>query len=208
MIQRIRDAQVIAILRKTDYQTAMELVSILIEAGLSAIEITLDGSDALSIITTLKKDYPTLCIAAGTVLTPNDVQNAVVAGADFLISPHWDPLLFAEASKHETLYIPGVLTPTEVMQAHHFGVNVLKLFPASSLGPQYLQDLRGPFANTLFIPTGGITPETAVTFLNAGAVAVGMGSSLMPKKEISQHDWLGAKGIIERSLQNIRARVR
>lgn len=208
-VKRLSEAQIIAVLRNMSFKKTIKLTEILVQAGVSAIEITMDATEAPEILQYLRKTYGSaLWLGAGTILSQEDAQKAQAAGAEMLISPHWDLTLYQVAKRLMIPYVPGVLTPTEIMQAQKEGVNLLKLFPAGSLGVAYFKDLLGPFSRTLFIPTGGITVQMASDFLQAGALAIGMGSGLIPKKQVEQEDWLGVQQILEDNLALIRERLR
>jgi len=149
-------------------------------AGLAAMEVTLNSPDALSHITHLRKHLNArLLIGAGTVRTPEHVDQALAAGAEFLIAPGFDAATVAKAHGEGVSILPGVFTATEAGVAAAAGCRMLKLFPAEALGPAYLKSLRAPLSDLQFVPTGGVTPENIGTWRKAGAVAVAAGSQLI-----------------------------
>jgi 2-dehydro-3-deoxyphosphogluconate aldolase/(4S)-4-hydroxy-2-oxoglutarate aldolase len=210
IVARIREAGVIAVLRRLPPDTAYDIVDALLEGGLKAVELTMDSPAAAEVIAGVRERAGNdLLIGAGTVMTAAQVDEALEAGADFLVSPHLDESLVAKAQEAERLFIPGVMTATEVARAQRAGAEVLKLFPAGSLGPGYLKDLLGPFRGTPFIPTGGITPERVGDYLRAGALAVGVGSALTPATAISQRDWAAIRQLastLVRQVDEVRSR--
>lgn len=187
----IKRAGAIAILRRQPSNLVSSVVDALMAGGITAIEVTFDSEGAQELIQTLRKTFgKDLFIGAGTLMTPTQVQQAVEAGADVLLSPHFDGTLVEIAASLGAVMIPGIVTPTEIVQATRTGADILKLFPAGPLGPLYLKDLLGPFHGTSFVPTGGITVDNAADFIRAGAIGVGMGSALVPKHEVEAGDWI------------------
>lgn len=119
------------------------------------------------------------CVGAGTVLDVSSASAGIGAGASFLVSPHTDPNLIEWASEHGVPFIPGAFTPTEVLNAWRAGAALVKLFPAGSVGADFIRDLRGPLREIPLLPTGGITLDNAAQFLRAGAWGLGIGSALI-----------------------------
>lgn len=178
--QALRDRRVIAILRGNFRQEQVDQIAdILLAHGFGAIEYTWNSPAAPEVIAHLSgRSDKALLVGAGTLTTVSDVRTAVRAGADFLITPHWDGELSACAQKHGCLLIPGVFTPTEVQAARSCGRHLLKLFPASLGGPSHLRALKGPFEDVDFVPTGGVDVSNAAAYLEAGAAAVAIGSAI------------------------------
>lgn len=182
---------ILAILRGFNKQETYDTVQALMEAGIFMVEITSDSPNAWNVINTLKNMESRLVVGAGTVLDTATAREAIEAGADFIFSPVVRPEVIQIAHRYGRMAIPGVMTPSEALLAIECGADIVKLFPAGSLGVNYLKEMRGPFPYIPFIPTGGITRENAVAFIEAGAVAVGMGSALIKK------DWLKTKNFAE-----------
>lgn len=190
VLEHVKSVGVVPIFRKLPPQVLLPLCEAVVTGGARAVEVTVESEGAFESISAIRQQFgDRLLIGAGTLMTPEEVQQAVEAGADFLLSPHLDPELIATARQLGHPFVPGVATPTEVIQAVRAGAEILKLFPASSLGSSYLKDLLGPFKGKLFIPTGGITVDNAAEFIRAGAIGVGIGSSLASKAEIDAEDW-------------------
>jgi 2-dehydro-3-deoxyphosphogluconate aldolase / (4S)-4-hydroxy-2-oxoglutarate aldolase len=201
----LQSARVIAILRKIPIEYLTSTVQALVNGGVRVVEVTLDSENALEAVRTLHERFgDTLMVGAGTVMTVAQAEQAVESGARFLVSPHFDVELLRAATDLGTCLIPGVLTPSEIVAAKKAGANVLKLFPAGSLGPAYIKDLLGPFAGTAFIPTGGIQPEQAHEYIRAGALAVGLGSALIRKSDIENENWETITEATRRLLQTIK----
>jgi 2-dehydro-3-deoxyphosphogluconate aldolase/(4S)-4-hydroxy-2-oxoglutarate aldolase len=128
-------------------------------------------------------------LGAGTVLTPDDAINAVEAGAQFIVSPSTSIATIEAAKSRGVVVCPGALTPTEVVTAWQAGADIVKIFPASVMGPKYLRDLHGPLPDVRFMPTGGVNLDTARAYLENGAVALGVGGDLINAKLMESGDF-------------------
>ena len=168
---------IVAILRAPTADGFAAVADVLIDAGITALEVTLTSRGALEALAGLRRQLPqSVALGAGTVLTPDDAKAAVDAGAEFLISPVFDPALVAAA---EVPFYPGTSTPTELYAAHRAGAPLVKLFPAAGLGPGFLRNVRAPLPQINVMPTGGIKLEDVADWLLAGARAVGLGGPLV-----------------------------
>jgi 2-dehydro-3-deoxyphosphogluconate aldolase/(4S)-4-hydroxy-2-oxoglutarate aldolase len=176
----VRDGRVIAIGRGLDPATVPAIGEALAAGGVRAFEVTLNSPAALEAIAALAERFEPdrLLVGAGTVLDLDAAAAAVVAGARFLVMPHTDPDLVAWATDRGIPAFPGALTPTEVLAAWRAGATAVKVFPASTVGPSFVRELRGPLPQVPLVPTGGITLDSAPDFIAAGALAVGLGSWL------------------------------
>ncbi len=172
---------VVAIARRLDAMTAPIVAQALADGGVGAFELTLNEpvASALRAIEAIAARPSGLAIGAGTVLTIEAAAAAIDAGASFLVMPHTDAALVAWATERGIPAFPGAATPTEVLTGWRAGAAAIKLFPASALGPSFIRELAGPFPEIPLIPTGGVSAETAGSFIEVGAVAVGMGSWLV-----------------------------
>jgi len=178
--------RLIGIVRLDDEDLAVAAATCAIDAGLEAIEITFTLPTAARAIERLRSDRPQAQIGAGTVRDMGQLEEAIDAGAQFLVAPGLDPELVRAAQRHGVLMLPGVFTATEVDQALRCGAEVLKLFPAEPSGPSYLAALLQPFPEARLVPTGGIDAGNAADYLRAGAAAVAIGSSLFPARRIKE----------------------
>lgn len=159
--------------------------------GIVVLEVTLNSRGALEAITRLRGKFgEQLLIGAGSVRTSAQVDVAAGAGAQFLVSPNFDPASVARAQALGLLLLPGVLTPTEAQNAHAAGCRLLKLFPADAVGPAYLRALRAPLNDIDFVPTGGVTLDNVVNYAQAGAVAMAIGSALVSEQSHTQEEIL------------------
>jgi 2-dehydro-3-deoxyphosphogluconate aldolase/(4S)-4-hydroxy-2-oxoglutarate aldolase len=171
---------VVAILRGRQAGYLDAVVDVLVEAGIRSLEITLNTPGALDGIRAARERFgPSVTIGAGTVRSITDVDTAVAAGAQFLVSPYTDAVLSNRARELSTPYLPGAFTPTEVAAAWAGGATAVKLFPARLAGPRYLRDLREPLPDIPIVPTGGVNAENVAEWFAAGALAVGVGGSLI-----------------------------
>jgi 2-dehydro-3-deoxyphosphogluconate aldolase/(4S)-4-hydroxy-2-oxoglutarate aldolase len=173
--QRVIDSGVVAVLRAPDADGFVAVAEVLVTAGITAIEVTLTSRGAVEAIGLLRRELPDAVVGAGTVLTPDQARASVDAGASFLVAPVLDPAM----TGFGVPFYPGGLTPSEIFAAHRSGAPLVKLFPASAVGPRYIKDLHGPLPDVSIMPTGGIDIADVTTWLRAGAVAVGLGGPLL-----------------------------
>lgn len=183
-VDRLVVSRLIGIVRLNDLDAAVASAACAIESGLQVIEVTFTLPTAARAIERLRHEYPSAMIGAGTVRTRDELADAADAGAEFFVAPGLNPDLVEAAGRRGLPMIPGVFTASEVDAALRLGVQLLKLFPAEPLGPGYMASLLQPFPAARLVPTGGITPANAGTYMAAGAAAVAMGSSLFPAPRI------------------------
>lgn len=183
---RLGRERIIAVVRTDTTDGIFQAVEALKEAGITCVEITMTVPGAVRVIEHLCTNEPNLLVGAGTVLTREFAENCLAAGARFIVSPVCNPEVIKCAHQFNAPAIPGALTPSEVMTAWGCGADLVKIFPASRMGPRYLQELRGPMPSEIrFVPTGGITADNAAAYLRAGAYAVCVGSWLVDRKAIN-----------------------
>lgn len=190
--ERLEQNGVVAILRGSFEGSALlELGRALADAGVGAVELTLNSSDAYGGIRALARELgDDVLVGAGTVRSAGDAQRAIDAGASFLVSPHFGRDVSDAAHEADTLLVPGVLTATEAHTALAAGHPLLKLFPADLGGPSYMRALMAPLDDARFVPTGGIGPDNARAYVAAGATAVGIGGELT-------RDWPDLDRVVE-----------
>ncbi|MDP3273719.1 MAG: bifunctional 4-hydroxy-2-oxoglutarate aldolase/2-dehydro-3-deoxy-phosphogluconate aldolase [Deltaproteobacteria bacterium] len=171
-------------------QDAIPLAEALLAGGVRVLEITLRTPAALAAIEAIAKAIPSAIVGAGTVRNAEDARLAKQAGSAFVVSPGFSPSLVAACASLQMPLLPGVATASEVMAAHEAGLRFLKFFPAKNAGgPAMLQALGGPFFDVSFCPTGGITAETAQSYLTLPNVKVCGGSWLTPKELVQTGQW-------------------
>ena len=207
VLEGLRAAKVIAVVRADDCQEAIDITEAFVGGGLTAIELTFTTPGVDAAITAVRRRLGSkLLLGAGTITTPEQARAAAQAGADFLVCPHLDERLFSGMLATGLLAVPGVMTPSEVAAASRTGAIVVKLFPASTVGVGHLKALFGPFPGLQVIPTGGISPATAREWLSAGAVAVGLGGELLPKALREARAWEQISANASQLLAGIRAK--
>ncbi len=168
-----------------------------VRGGLSVLEITLTTPGALRAIETMAREDGAIP-GGGTVLTPDDARRVADAGGRFALSPVFDPAIIDEAHRLGLLAVPGTSTPNEILAAHRHGARLVKVFPAAALGgPAYIRAVRGPLPDIPLVPTNGITAETIAEYMQAGAVAVGVGGDVFPAGFTLEH--------VEQAARRIRA---
>ena len=197
---------IVAIIRLQDPASLRSVVDALIEGGIRAMEVTMTVPGAIELI---RKLAPTLAsdfiLGAGTVLDADTVHRAAQAGAQFIVSPVFRPEVIAAAHEDGIPAMPGCFTPTEILAAWDVGADVVKVFPATSVGPGYLKDVRAPLPQVKLMPTGGVSIDNAGDWLRAGAVAVGVGSSLVDSKAIAAGQFHVIAENARRIVANVRA---
>jgi 2-dehydro-3-deoxyphosphogluconate aldolase/(4S)-4-hydroxy-2-oxoglutarate aldolase len=178
-LEELRASRLLAIIRGTDPQAALDATLTLAGAGIRFIEVSLTSTSALEVIAKARAALgPDAWLGAGTALSAGDVADAAAAGASFIVTPALAPSVPAAVTAGLPV-VAGALTPTEVAAAQRDGATAVKLFPASLGGRDYLRALRDPFPGTAFVPVGGVDEPAAREYLAAGAVAVGVGSPLV-----------------------------
>ncbi|WP_343033623.1 bifunctional 4-hydroxy-2-oxoglutarate aldolase/2-dehydro-3-deoxy-phosphogluconate aldolase [Alkalicoccus luteus] len=176
---------IIAVIRKPPKEHVFSLVEALLKGGVTNLELTMQEHDSADTIHELVHRYgKEAWIGAGTVIDEAQAAAAVQAGASFIFSPNMDRRVIQTAKKLGAVSIPGVLTPTEALQAVEAGADCVKVFPASAFGPRYIKELKGPLPHVPIIPTGGIDRTNIADFREAGAIACGLGGSLVDRKLI------------------------
>lgn len=186
IVARLLAARLIGIVRLDDLQLAVTAAGAALEAGLGAVEVTFTLPSAPQAIERLRGQHPGALVGAGTVRTVVQMEDASAAGAQFLVAPGLNPELLAAARKRGLPLMPGVFTASDVDLGLRLGADLLKLFPAEPLGPAYLASLMQPFPEARLIPTGGVSADNAAAYLNAGAAALAMGSSLFPARRLTE----------------------
>jgi len=180
----IGESGVIGIIRIQTTEDLLAIAEALHRGGLNCLEITMNTPGALRAIESACEKLPQVLLGAGTILDAISAREAILAGAQFLVTPTVKLDVLEVAHRYGIPAIIGAMTPTEILTAWEAGADLVKVFPAAILGPKYLQEIRGPFPQIPLVPTGGITAENAGDFIRAGAVAVCVGSWLVDKKAI------------------------
>lgn len=188
----LRQARVVPILTLDDETDAVPIADALISGGIQLLEVTLRTRAGLRAIQRLRREFPELVLAAGTVRSLQDYHNAIDAGADFVVSPGAPYTLLQYGVTASIPLLPGIATPTELMTGLAFGFRGFKFFPAmASGGLPMVRSLSGPFADAWLVPTGGIQGEDVTDWLKEPNVAAVGGTWLVPEDRIAARDWPG-----------------
>jgi len=190
VIARIKSEGAVAVIRTDSMARALRAAEAVIAGGFRAVEITYSFPDATNAIAKLtESNERDLLIGAGTILSRQQADEAVGAGARFLVSPCVLPEVIDAAHELQVAIIPGAFTPTEIFTAHSLGADIVKIFPAVKFGPEYLKAIRGPLPNIPIMPTSGVDASNVADWFRAGAVAVGAVSSVLDPVLIQNGEW-------------------
>lgn len=190
----VEEHRLVAIVRLDDLQHGVALVEALLRGGVRAIELTLTNRDALRVVDAARHRVAEFAsgqatIGLGSVRKPSEANEAIAAGAQFLVSPIVHPGVIEIAKAAGVAVMPGAVTPTEMDTAWQLGADIVKVFPASSLGPSYIRDVLAPLPYLKLMPTGGVRVENMPDYFAAGAVAVGAGGSLVDPAAVVRKEW-------------------
>ena len=189
-LEIIAKTKLVAIVRLDDLSIAEELTCALIDGGIHAIEFTLTNTDAVPTIAEMRKRVDdSVAIGAGSVITAEQVWAVADAGAQFVVSPVWKREVNTACHEVDLPFMPGAFTPTEILQAWEWGASVVKVFPANHLGRRYIKDVLAPLPHLRLMPTGGVNIDNLHEFLENGAFALGVGSSLINNEAVADRDW-------------------
>lgn len=184
-LQRVLNTGLVAIIRASSGEQLVNVARALLEGGIDVIEVTFTVPRALEIIAAVRKDLgDKVLLGAGTVLDTETARAALLAGAEYIVSPTLNVDVIRLCNRYDKLAMPGVFTPTEALTAWEAGAEVIKVFPAEVLGPPYLKALKGPLPQIRLMPTGGVNLDTLRDFMQAGACAAGLGSALVEQKAL------------------------
>jgi 2-dehydro-3-deoxyphosphogluconate aldolase / (4S)-4-hydroxy-2-oxoglutarate aldolase len=177
--QRLKEAGIVSVMRRMKPDSVIQTVNVLKQAGIVVVEITVEHPDGFTCIKRLKEEnQDNLLLGAGTVLDAEAAKHAIDSGADFLVTPVVKADVITIANRCGLLVAAGAMTPTEILTAYELGADLVKVFPADSLGPSYLKYIKGPLQHIPLMPTGGIDQENMTAYFQNGAVCVGIGSAL------------------------------
>ncbi|MFC6786239.1 bifunctional 4-hydroxy-2-oxoglutarate aldolase/2-dehydro-3-deoxy-phosphogluconate aldolase [Halobaculum halobium] len=178
----MRESGVVAVLRGAQPETVVDTAEALVAGGVTALEVTADTAGATDMIATLSEALgDDALVGAGTVLDSETARAAIAAGAEFVVCPSFDEGVVETCNRYGVLCAPGVMTPTEAVNAYEAGADLVKVFPAKTVGPDHVAALKGPLGHLEIMPTGGVSPDNAADYIEAGAVCVGAGSALVDR---------------------------
>ncbi|MGM0446651.1 MAG: bifunctional 4-hydroxy-2-oxoglutarate aldolase/2-dehydro-3-deoxy-phosphogluconate aldolase [Methanobacteriota archaeon] len=186
---RITDGGVIAILRGVARDDAVAVADAVVDAGVTALEVTADTPNAMSSIEAIADRVDDALVGAGTVLDAETARAVELAGAEFLVTPTVNRSVIRTANRYGTPIAVGAYTPTEAIEAYEAGADAVKVFPAKTGGPAHVAAIGGPLPQVPLVPTGGVSADNAGEYVRAGAVAVGVGSSIVDDEAIAADDF-------------------
>ena len=186
----ILESKIIAVIRMSDSRKLFRVVEAVRQGGIRAVEITMTIPGAIDIIRTMAAERPEgALLGAGTVLDARSADAVIEAGADFVVSPVLDLDMVRACRTNDRFVAPGAFSPTEILTAWKNGADVVKVFPATSLGPKFFKDIRGPLPHIRLMPTGGVSVQNAKDFIEAGACCVAIGTALLDPRTIELGEW-------------------
>jgi len=188
ILNRMTAEGLIPVIRVSSAKEAMEVADAIKAGGVNFIEITMSVPGAIDVIKELSQKYKDdIILGAGTILDSETGRIALLAGAQFIVTPTLNLDLIQLAHRYSVPIVPGAMTPTEILTAWNAGADMVKVFPAAQLGgPEYIKALRGPLPHILYVPTGGVNLQNAGAFIKAGAAALGAGGELVDKKAVAE----------------------
>lgn len=204
-LRQILDDGIVAIVRSPHAQQLIGVARALAEGGVRAIEITMTVPNALDVIREVGREMGgQIRLGAGTVLDPETARAAILAGAEYVVSPALNLDVIRMCRRYDKPVMPGAFTPTEVLTAWEAGADVVKVFPADVGGPNYLKALLAPLPQIRLMPTGGVDLDTAAAFLKAGACCLGVGSALVDKDAVRTGDFARIRDLAARYVRIVR----
>jgi len=204
LLTLLRAERAIAVIRAPEMELGRQMALAVAAGGMGLIEITWNSDRAPELISNLRAELPDCTIGSGTLLDVLQLREAIAAGAQFLFTPHVNPVLIHAAVEAGVPIIPGAMSPTEIVTAHQAGASCVKVFPISAVGGvSYIKSLQAPLGEIPLIPTGGVTLENAKEFIKAGAIAVGLSGELFPQKLVQLGDWESIRYKAYRLRQNL-----
>ena len=186
-VAELEQLGVVAVIRMKDAEKLRAVVEAIAAGGVRAIEVTMTVPGAIALIARLAASLPKdILLGAGTVTDAATARAVIDAGARFVVGPVYRPEVISACNDRDVAVAPGCFTPTEILDAHERGADIVKVFPATALGPQFIKDVRAPLPQVKLMPTGGVSLDNAGDWIRAGAVAVGVGSALLDTKAIEE----------------------
>ncbi|MBW3600577.1 MAG: bifunctional 4-hydroxy-2-oxoglutarate aldolase/2-dehydro-3-deoxy-phosphogluconate aldolase [Planctomycetes bacterium] len=204
-LARVLESGVVAVIRAPRGELLADVAEALLAGGVDVMEVTFTVPRALQVLETVADRLgDRTLLGAGTVLDSETARAAMLAGAEFIVSPTINHDVIRLCRRYDKAVMPGAFTPTEVLAAWEAGADIVKIFPSDVTGPSYIKALRGPLPQVRMMPTGGVNLDTAADFLRAGACALGIGSSLVEPKAIAAADMNRIESLARQYIQIVR----
>ena len=202
----IEEAGVVAVIRTQEPDRLRAVIDALADGGVRALEVTMTVPGAIDLIQGLSSTLPAgILLGAGTVLDPETAARVIDAGARFVVSPVFRPAIIETCHRLGVPALPGCFSPTEILTAWESGADIVKVFPATALGPTFFRDVRGPLPQLKLMPTGGVTLDNAGDWSRAGAVAVGVGTALLDRAAVAAGHYDVLRANAARIIAGVRA---
>jgi 2-dehydro-3-deoxyphosphogluconate aldolase/(4S)-4-hydroxy-2-oxoglutarate aldolase len=204
-LSRVIECGLVAVVRAPDPTHLVQVIRALADGGVTVAEVTFTVPDAVEVIRAAKKELGNrVLLGAGTVLDPETARAALLAGAEFIVSPTVNLEVIKLCRRYDKLVFPGAFTPTEILTAWEAGADVVKVFPADLHGPGFFKAMKGPLPHVKLMPTGGVDLNTAAEYLRSGAVCLGVGSQLVDPKAVARQDYEYLRGLAWQFTQAVR----
>lgn len=201
-LSRVLASGIVAVIRADSGEKLTEVAEALLAGGVDVMEVTFTVPGAVRVLENVSdKMGDRVLLGAGTVLDTETARAALLAGAQFIVSPSTNIEVIRLCQRYDKLVMPGALTPTEVVTAWEAGADIVKIFPSDLTGPSYLKALHGPLPQVRLMPTGGVNLETAADFLRAGACALGVGGSLVESRAVAEGDMARIESLARQFVQ-------
>jgi 2-dehydro-3-deoxyphosphogluconate aldolase/(4S)-4-hydroxy-2-oxoglutarate aldolase len=189
-LSRLVDSGVVAVLRGVEADQLIEITEALREGGVTAVEITADTPNVAEKLSEVAGSFDDeVVVGTGTVLDSETARTTLMAGAEFVVSPSLHEDVIETCNRYGAVTAPGVMTPTEAIRGYEAGADFVKVFPAKTVGPAHLGAMKGPLGQIPMMPTGGVGPDNAADYIDAGAFAVGAGGSLVDYDAAERGDY-------------------
>ena len=202
IVDKILKHKIVAIIRTKQSETVPYLIEALYEGGIRIMEVTYNTPNCLNYVAEYHS-YKDVLMGVGTVLSHEDIERSHQAGAQFFVSPIFSESLIQESHRHDKPILCGAYSPTEIYQAYSWGSDLVKVFPANDLGPSFIKGILAPMPMLPLAPTGGINKENVGEWIKAGAVALGVGSGLLPKSLVEKRDYKSITKLAQEMVENL-----
>jgi 2-dehydro-3-deoxyphosphogluconate aldolase/(4S)-4-hydroxy-2-oxoglutarate aldolase len=190
ILSRLLEGKIVAVVRLDSAEALVNVAGALKAGGISTIEFTMSAPGVLEMISQAASHFGRdVLLGAGTVLDPETARAAILAGAEFIVTPTLNKATIELCRRYGKPVVPGALTPTEIQTAWEAGADLVKVFPASTMGPGYLKAVLAPLPHLRLVPTGGVSADNAAEYIKAGAAALGVGGKLVDKAIVARGDW-------------------